>query len=213
MHKRTLLVVAPLCVAALAAGVALAAPIAAEPEDPHAVRPIAASPQDPTTFSTQSLDDVLGAANAEHVRQVMLEQVAAFVRGIEAARIAAYLDSIAAAQAAAAQAAAAQAAAARARPAANVAQSAGTRPAGTGGVLDCIKQRESGGDYTVHNSQGSGASGAYQFLPGTWNSIAESSGRSDLVGMDPAEASPADQDAMAAELYAQQGSAPWGGAC
>src|SRR4029453_10530717 len=48
MHKRTLLVVAPLCVVALAAGVAFAAPMAAEPENPHAVRPIAASPQDRT---------------------------------------------------------------------------------------------------------------------------------------------------------------------
>jgi hypothetical protein len=50
-------------------------------------------------------------------------------------------------------------------------------------------------------------------MPGTWNSIAASSGRSDLVGLDPARAAPGDQDAMAAALYAQQGSAPWGGAC
>ena len=38
-------------------------------------------------------------------------------------------------------------------------------------------------------------------------------GTSDLVGVDPAQAAPADQDAMAQALYAQQGSAPWGGAC
>ena len=38
-------------------------------------------------------------------------------------------------------------------------------------------------------------------------------GRSDLVGVDPAQASPGDQDAMAQALYAEQGSAPWGGAC
>ena len=52
-------------------------------------------------------------------------------------------------------------------------------------------------------------------MPGTWNSIAASSGRSDLVGVDPAQASPADQDAMAQALYAQQGAAPWvtGGGC
>jgi hypothetical protein len=34
-----------------------------------------------------------------------------------------------------------------------------------------------------------------------------------LVGVDPAQAAPADQDAMAQALYAQQGSAPWGGGC
>jgi len=68
-------------------------------------------------------------------------------------------------------------------------------------------------DNTVHNTGGSGASGAYQFMPGTWNSIAASSGRPDLVGVDPAAASPADQDAMASALYAQQGSSPWGGYC
>ena len=50
-------------------------------------------------------------------------------------------------------------------------------------------------------------------MPGTWNSIAASSGRSDLVGVDPAQAAPADQDAMAQALYAQQGAAPWGGGC
>ena len=79
--------------------------------------------------------------------------------------------------------------------------------------LSCVRRRESGGDYTIHNTGGSGASGAYQFMPGTWNSIAASTGRDDLVGVDPAAASPADQDAMAAALYAQQGSAPWGGSC
>lgn len=32
-----------------------------------------------------------------------------------------------------------------------------------------ICDRESGGDPTVYNHQGSGASGKYQFMPGTWN--------------------------------------------
>ena len=83
---------------------------------------------------------------------------------------------------------------------------------GSGGsFLDCVRARESGGDYGVHNFQGSGASGAYQFLPSTWNSIAASSGRPDLVGIDPASASAPDQDAMAAALYAQQGGSPWAG--
>ena len=50
-------------------------------------------------------------------------------------------------------------------------------------------------------------------MPGTWNSIAASTGRGDLVGLDPAQAAPGDQDAMAQALYAQQGAAPWGGGC
>ena len=75
------------------------------------------------------------------------------------------------------------------------------------------RNRESGGNYGIYNSGGSGAAGAYQFMPGTWNSTAASSGRGDLVGVDPAQASPADQDAMAQALYAQQGAAPWGGGC
>src|SRR4029079_5663510 len=82
-----------------------------------------------------------------------------------------------------------------------------------GDFLACVRQRESGGNYGVYNSGGSGAAGAYQFMPGTWNSIAASSGRGDLVGLDPAQASPADQDALAQALYAQQGAAPWGGGC
>ena len=82
-----------------------------------------------------------------------------------------------------------------------------------GDFLSCVRNRESGGNYGVYNSGGSGAAGAYQFMPGTWNSIAASSGRSDLVGLDPAQAAPADQDAMAQALYAQQGAAPWGGGC
>lgn len=84
---------------------------------------------------------------------------------------------------------------------------------GGGGFLDCVRNRESRGNYSIHNAGGSGASGAYQFMPGTWNSIAQSSGRSDLVGVDPAQASPGDQDAMARALYAQQGADPWGGGC
>lgn len=81
------------------------------------------------------------------------------------------------------------------------------------GFLACVRNRESGGIYTIYNSGGSGAAGAYQFMPATWDSTAAHAGRPDLVGVDPATASPADQDAMAQELYAWQGTAPWGGGC
>lgn len=83
---------------------------------------------------------------------------------------------------------------------------------GGGNVLECIKHRESRGQYGVVNSS-SGAAGAYQFMPGTWNNTARSAGRTDLVGVNPANASPADQDAMAHQLLATQGLAPWGGGC
>jgi hypothetical protein len=83
---------------------------------------------------------------------------------------------------------------------------------GNGDVLACIKHRESRGQYDVVNSS-SGAAGAYQFMPGTWNTTARSAGRTDLVGVNPANASPADQDAMAHQLLATQGLGPWGGGC
>ena len=83
---------------------------------------------------------------------------------------------------------------------------------GGGNVLECIKHRESRGQYGVVNSS-SGAAGAYQFMPSTWNTTARSAGRTDLVGVNPANASPADQDAMAQHLLATQGLGPWGGSC
>ncbi|HXY94664.1 MAG TPA: transglycosylase family protein [Acidimicrobiia bacterium] len=208
MRKRILLIVAPLCVVALAAGVAFAAPNDTESsndarlDNPHAERPVAASP-DQTSLELS----------------VTMDQVVAFVQDVERQEIGSFLDGVAAEQAAEAEAAArAQAEAEAEAQAAAQARLQATRPvqsstAGGNGFLACVKQRESGGNYTIHNYQGSGASGAYQIMPGTWNSIAASTGRNDLVGIDPASASPADQDAMAAALYAQQGAAPWGGGC
>ncbi|MEP6623806.1 MAG: transglycosylase family protein [Acidimicrobiia bacterium] len=82
----------------------------------------------------------------------------------------------------------------------------------SGDVLECIKHRESRGQYDVVNSS-SGAAGAYQFMPGTWDNTARAGGRTDLVGVNPANASPADQDAMAHQLMNTQGLGPWGGSC
>jgi muramidase (phage lysozyme) len=55
------------------------------------------------------------------------------------------------------------------------------------------------------------ASGAYQFLPATWDATARRAGRYDLVGVPPNEATQRDQDAMAASLLAWQGHRPWAG--
>jgi hypothetical protein len=73
--------------------------------------------------------------------------------------------------------------------------------------LDCVKQRESGGNYGAYNP--SGAAGAYQMLLSTSNTVAVWMGRSDLVGMSANNWSPADQDAGALVLYEHMGTSPW----
>lgn len=60
--------------------------------------------------------------------------------------------------------------------------------------LLALRTCETGGNYA--RNSGNGYYGAYQFLPNTWNSIASKTGRSELVGILPSNASPADQDAM-----------------
>ncbi|MEP4652937.1 MAG: transglycosylase family protein, partial [Ilumatobacter sp.] len=70
-----------------------------------------------------------------------------------------------------------------------------------------LRDCESGGDYAIASSSGR-YRGAYQFVQSTWDSVAD---RNDptLVGIDPAAATPADQDAMALALYIEAGSGPW----
>jgi len=218
MRKQILLILVPVCVIVLAAGVAIAAPGGGEHardarlDHPHAERPTAASPVSMYLVAYESIRTAIQKA-VDFVQAVQGQEIVTFVDSViaeENARAQAEAEAEAAAAAAAeAEAAARAAAAASAR---QVVRSAPSTSSG-GGTLECIKQRESGGDYTVYNSQGSGAAGAYQFMPGTWNSLAGSIGRSDLVGISPAAASPADQDMMAAALLQQQGLAPWGGYC
>jgi len=78
--------------------------------------------------------------------------------------------------------------------------------------LECVKQRESGGDYGAVNPS-SGAGGAYQFLQNTWNNTASHAGRGDLVGLPPQYASPYDQDFLAAHLLMWYGRSPWSYSC
>lgn len=66
--------------------------------------------------------------------------------------------------------------------------------------LDYIKSKESGGNYSATSKSGK-YRGAYQFDQRTWQSVGGSG--------DPAAASPAEQDARAAALYASRGSQPW----
>lgn len=78
--------------------------------------------------------------------------------------------------------------------------------------LECVKNRESRGDYTAVNPS-SGAGGAYQFLQNTWNNTAAHAGRGDLVGLPPQYASPYDQDFLAAHLLMWYGRSPWSYSC
>ncbi len=78
-----------------------------------------------------------------------------------------------------------------------------------GAFLTCVRGRESGGNYSINT--GNGYYGAYQFLPSTWNNAAAHAGRDDLVGKLPSDVSPSDQDAVAQDLLAWQGTSPWAG--
>jgi hypothetical protein len=229
MRKRLMLIAAPLCAVAIIASVAGAASNDAEQsrgpklDKLHAERPIAAMS---SVLGLSGLRVVEVGKHTHGVRTLpatrFLEQVlfqgSLQAYGVAAAQVQA--KAFVAAAAAAAQAQADAVAAAAVLAATSSPAGAGAAASGPvefssnpGDFLSCVRGRESGGDYSVHNQGGSGASGAYQFLPDTWNSIAASVGRTDLVGMDPAQASPGDQDAMAQALYAQQGAAPWGGGC
>jgi Transglycosylase-like domain len=201
MRKRILLIAAPLVVVAIAASVAVASPSDAEHSSGsrldklHAERPIAAS----DSSAALSVTDA-GKTAIQVQAYVRALQIDEYLHFLGAQVVGEYITSLQAAEAAQSTVV----------PQVTSAVYSSTYP---GDFLSCVRARESGGDYGVYNSGGSGAAGAYQFMQGTWNSIAASSGRGDLVGVDPAHASPADQDAMAQALYAQQGAAPWGGGC
>jgi peptidoglycan hydrolase CwlO-like protein len=77
---------------------------------------------------------------------------------------------------------------------------AGWTGTGDWAIPEAIVMCESGGNYSALNP-GSGAGGAYQILPSTWH----------LYGGHglPNEASPAEQDAIAAQIWADSGPSAW----
>jgi hypothetical protein len=80
------------------------------------------------------------------------------------------------------------------------AAASGSAQSAAGGALARIAQCESGGDPTAVSAGGT-YRGKYQFTRETWRDMGGSG--------DPAAAPEAEQDRMAAKLYAQRGSAPW----
>ena len=96
----------------------------------------------------------------------------------------------------------------------SAAPSTGTCAGALACFLACTRAHESdtAGGYQAVSPDGV-YHGAYQFDQGTWNSVAGSVGRADLVGVDPATASSADQDTLATALYEMRGNQPWGGRC
>jgi hypothetical protein len=203
---RWLLLAAPLGVVVVAASVAFAAPSDTEHtgdaklDDPHAERPIAASDHLAQLVTAPPLPVAAIDAHLQRVRRAELETFFLQVS------IGDFLASVAAGE----EARAAEAVAVAAPSTPDVAPT----PAASGDALACIRAHESdtAGGYAAVSDDGT-YRGAYQFLPSTWNATAAEAGRPDLVGVDPASASPADQDAIASHLYARAGSQPWGGRC
>ncbi len=72
---------------------------------------------------------------------------------------------------------------------------------------EALRQCESGGRYDAVNPNGR-YRGAYQFSRATWDWVAGIA-NSALIGIDPAAAAPADQDAQALALWNLRGSGPW----
>lgn len=70
-----------------------------------------------------------------------------------------------------------------------------------------LRNCESGGRYDAVDPSGL-YHGAYQFLPSTWDGLARRYWPG-LVGVLPSQASPADQDKMARQLFDLEGARPW----
>ncbi len=78
--------------------------------------------------------------------------------------------------------------------------------------LQCVLERESGGDYQAVSPSGT-YMGGFQFSQPTWNEAAQLAGLPQLIGVPPNEASKADQDTLAVALYDADGKQPWLDGC
>ncbi len=142
---------------------------------------------------------LIALADAAHAEQ--LEAYFEAIARAEAERLEAFYAAVA--QAEAERVAAEQAAAERAATRRSSTSGGGSMGGGWAALRNC----ESSGNYAAVSASGT-YRGAYQFARSTWDSVARSN-HPHLVGVDPASASPADQDAMALALYRSSGSSPW----
>ena len=140
MRKRTMLIVAPLCVVVLAASVAVAAPSSrdqvndAKLDNPHKVRPIAASP---SVLEQKALSAIIDQAVA-FVRDVQAREIGSFLQDVKASEVHDFLEGVFVAEAA------------QARPA-NVRQSGSVAYQDNGDFLSCVRWREE--SRRLHRSQ------------------------------------------------------------
>jgi hypothetical protein len=134
---------------------------------------------------------------AERLAQSRADQLANDKRSLEAAfaaqdanlsRVKGELAQLVAAEQAARDAASRRLVTASASPSSGPA-------AASGDIWDCIRELESGNNYSEPGG------GAYQFTDETWHAL----GQSGTAG----DAPPALQDAMALQLYSQRGYQPW----
>jgi hypothetical protein len=174
--------------------------VAAELDNLHSARPVAAHRR-PTRFD---LPDGTTSIPSSTIAKIA-EDFGRYLAGVRAAQELAWYQGVAAAQASQ------QARANQPAQATNSRRSTSAQPASGGAdFFACVRHHESRGDYGAIN-RGSGAAGAYQFMPTTWSNAARAFGRVDLSGVNPAAASPADQDAVAHYVYSTQGARPWAG--
>lgn len=78
-------------------------------------------------------------------------------------------------------------------------------------IAVCIREHESGGDYTIVGFRNWRDRGAYQFEQPTWDAVARRQGWPWLIGLDPIRATVRDQDFMFEAARGQDGLAPWRG--
>ena len=76
-------------------------------------------------------------------------------------------------------------------------------------ILNAIARCESGGIADIHNRTNGVASGLFQFLPSTWDLVAHRDGRHRLEGVNPSQATLAQQIRLATSLLASAGTSPW----
>ena len=87
------------------------------------------------------------------------------------------------------------------------AQWAGAQAWAESPVVECIRQHESGGDYSTNT--GNGYSGAYQDMPGTWNGAADAAGLGSYAIGEAYLAPPIVQDVVNYQVFLSGGWGQW----